>query len=83
MLPNGSNLYYYLPAPAAQLKGIISFHHGATGNASGWVSKLENRTFLNYAVFATESVDRLTNPNAGKQWSNASTVVTNPGVQNI
>ncbi|WP_310394645.1 T9SS type A sorting domain-containing protein [Hymenobacter sp.] len=87
--PNGSNLYYHFPAPAARLKGIISFHHGATGNASGWVSKLENRTFLNYAVahgyavFATESVDRLTNPAAGKQWSNGSTVATNPDVQNI
>ncbi|OWP61645.1 hypothetical protein CDA63_18300 [Hymenobacter amundsenii] len=29
--PNGSNVYHYYPAPAAHFKGIMSFHHGATG----------------------------------------------------
>ena len=86
---NGSNLYYYFPRPAAQLRGIISFHHGATGNASGWFTKVESRTFLNYAVeqgyavFATESTDRLGNPNAPKQWSNGGTVASNADVRNI
>lgn len=86
---NGSTLYYYFPRPAARLRGVISFHHGATGNASGWFTKVESRAFLNYAVaegyavFATESRDRLGNPNAPKQWSNAGTVASNPDVQNI
>ncbi|WBA44118.1 T9SS type A sorting domain-containing protein [Hymenobacter canadensis] len=86
---NGSNLYYHFPRPAAQLRGIISFHHGASGNATGWFTRPENRTFLDYAVaagyavFATESTDRLSNPAAPKQWSNAGTVAANPDVQNI
>ncbi|MBC8083699.1 MAG: hypothetical protein H7Z21_10850, partial [Hymenobacter sp.] len=86
---NGSNVYFYFPRPASQLKGLISFHHGANGNGASWFTKLENRAFLDYAVaqgyavFSTESVDRLANPAAPKQWSNAGTVATNPDVQNI
>ncbi len=86
---NGSNVYFYFPRASTQLRGVISFHHGATGNAAGWVQKLENRTFLNYAVsqgygvFATESRDRLTDPNAAKQWSNNTTLATNEDARNI
>lgn len=86
---NGSNVYYYFPTVAANLKGLILFFHGSGGNGGSWFSKFENRTFLNYAVakgyavLSTESVDRITGGTPPWQWSNSPTVSTNIDIQNI
>jgi len=86
---NGSNVYYYFPAIPANLKGLILFFHGSNGNGGSWFSKVENRTFLNYAVakgyavLSTESTDRITGGTQPWQWSNNATIATNPDGQNL
>jgi hypothetical protein len=63
---NGSQVYYYVPT---NYKGIILPFHGAGGNASGWITNLENLEFCKYAasngyaLVITESKDRV-----NKRW---------------
>ena len=84
---NGSKVIYFFPQ--GQIKGLILFYHGSNGNASSWFDKIENRLFLNYAVYkkyavlATESRDRVTGGNRPYQWSNATTVNANPDIKNL
>jgi hypothetical protein len=86
---NGSNVYHYFPTVAANLKGLILFFHGSNGSGGAWFTKVENRTFLNYAaangyaVIATESIDRITGGTQPWQWSNNGTVASNPDITNI
>lgn len=60
---NGSLVYYYFPQ--GTIKGLITFYHGSGGHASNWFTDEFEQPFLQYAVeegyavFATESKDRV------------------------
>jgi hypothetical protein len=60
---NGSVVYYYFPN--VQIKGLITFYHGSGGSADNWFTDEFEKPFLQYAVeegyavFATESKDRV------------------------
>ncbi|MBC8043353.1 MAG: hypothetical protein IAF08_07895 [Rhizobacter sp.] len=87
---NGSNVYSYFPAFH---KGVITLYHGSGGNARSWMKgtdgetpNVESQNFCwdavaaGYAVIATESTDRIADPNANKQWDNAFNNPANPDV---
>lgn len=64
---NGSAVYYYFPNE--EIKGLITFYHGSGGCADNWFTDEFEEPFVKYAVeegyavFATESIDRV-----NKQW---------------
>jgi dienelactone hydrolase len=78
----GTEFYYYAPP---NYKGVVTFFHGAGGNARGWVdtNNAESRNFAEYAVaagyavLATESQNR-----TNKTWV-VNTATNNPDFNNV